>query len=91
MKLYAVMDTKIGFSEKPFPMRNKAEALRGWIDVVNNKDSEFNKHPEDFTLLELGEWDSETATIKLHETKVSIASGVDVLKQVDPTKLSVAQ
>lgn len=29
-------------------------AIRGFADAINNKDTEFGKHPEDFDLFELG-------------------------------------
>lgn len=60
MKYYSVYDSKVGSYMQPFAMRSRGEAVRGWIDAVNDEKTQFNKHPEDFTLMELGEWDDQT-------------------------------
>ena len=90
MKLYSVCDTKVGVFDKPFTMRNRNEALRGWMEVVNDKQTQFNKHPEDFCLFELGDYDQDKGIISPYPGPQSVASAIDVIK-LDPKPLSVAQ
>lgn len=81
-KYYAVYDSKVGAYEQPFPMRTKGEALRSWVDVVNDEKTKFNKHPEDFTLMELGEYDDEKGHFINSPTgPVSIGVALEFLKK----------
>lgn len=59
-KYYAVYDSKVEAYMNPFPMRTRGEAVRSWIDVVNDEKTQFAKHPEDFILMELAEFDPDT-------------------------------
>lgn len=57
MKVFAVYDKKVEAYLTPFIMKTKGEAIRSWVDVVNDKNTQFNKHPEDFSLCLLAEFD----------------------------------
>lgn len=61
--LFAVRDTKVGVFQKPFLMRNAAEAIRGFESVVNDHNTEFYRYPDDFTLYQMAEFDEETGVI----------------------------
>lgn len=91
MKYYAVYDSKVGVYEQPFLMRTKGEAIRSWVDVVNDEKTKFNKHPEDFTLMELGEYDDEKGQfINLATGPVAIGVALEFLKK-EPAKISSIQ
>lgn len=60
LKVYAVYDQKVGEYLQPFFMRTNGEALRAWVEVVNDPKTEFYKHGEDYTLFELGDYDGST-------------------------------
>lgn len=82
MKYYAVYDSKVNVYEQPFPMRTRGEALRSWVDIVNDNKTKFNKHPEDFTLMELGEYDEEKGVfLNNHTGPVSIGVALEFLKR----------
>lgn len=81
LKCFSVYDSKIGAFATPFAMKSKGEALRGWMDVVNDKNTAFNKHPEDYTLFELGEWDDETAQYTNLPAPLAIAPALEYIKE----------
>lgn len=56
-KYYAVRDEKVGAFMPPFPMRSDGEAIRGFVDACSDKSTSFNKHPADFVLFRVGEFD----------------------------------
>lgn len=56
----SVYDSKVQAFAQPFFMRTRGEALRGWIDVCNDVSTQFYKYPEDFSLMELAEYDEST-------------------------------
>lgn len=72
MKLgvYAVHDLKAGVFNTPFFQLNDHVAKRAFTDLVNDPQSMLFKHPEDFNLFRLAEFDDgygrfeETETMK---------------------------
>lgn len=57
-KAYAIKDEKIGVYKGPFLFHNNAEALRSFgTEVKENKESELNKYPADFSMWLIGEYD----------------------------------
>lgn len=64
LRLYSVMDAKLGVYNRPFFMRTNGEALRGFGDVANNRESDIGAHPEDYHLYYLGEFDDATGVVE---------------------------
>lgn len=62
MKLYSVKDKVMGFSQI-FVAPNDLGAMRVMSDNVNNDNTIYNIHAEDFDLYCLGELDETTGTI----------------------------
>ena len=61
---YAVYDRKAEIYSAPFLEIKDGTAIRAIQDVViNNKDHAFAKHPKDFSLFKLGEFDEQTGII----------------------------
>lgn len=63
MKLnaYSIYDHKAKMYMRPFFVHNSAVATRTIADLVNDTTHEIGKHPEDYSLFFLGEWDDNTA------------------------------
>lgn len=62
MKVYALKDSLTGFGTI-FADKNKLNALRGLKDALASGEGTVAKHPEDFELWELGEFDTDTGII----------------------------
>lgn len=61
---YAVFDRKAEMYSQPFLEIKDGTAIRAVQDIViNNKDHAFAKHPSDFSLHRLGEYDEATGVI----------------------------
>lgn len=58
-KIYSVKDNAVEAYGKPFHAPTKGFAIRSFSDEVNRPDSQLAKHPEDFSLYELGTWDNQ--------------------------------
>jgi len=56
-KVFAVYDSKAGAYMNPFNMPTIGMAIRGFCEVVEDKSTSIGKHPEDFSLFELGVFD----------------------------------
>lgn len=62
-KIFAIFDKKALTYFNPFYYHNKALALRGFGEIVNDPKTPLNKYPADFSIWSIGEWDEKTGTI----------------------------
>lgn len=63
VQVYSVYDTKAEAFGQPFFMQADGIAVRAFIEACNNKDGEFIKYPNDFTLYNIGMYDDSTGAI----------------------------
>ena len=63
-KTFSIFDSKASAYLPPFYMQTKAEAIRAIGDCVDDKEHRFAKHPEDYTLFYLGEFDDNKGTFE---------------------------
>lgn len=70
--VYSVFDSKVQAYASPFQMRTKAEAIRGWTEVANDPSTTVCKHSEDFSLMELGEYDESTGQFSNHPAPINL-------------------
>jgi len=75
-KIFSVHDTKVQAFMPPFVMRSKGEAVRSFTDAVQDHSGTFCKHPEDYALWQLGEFDDQGGEIKSHVAVVIKATEV---------------
>lgn len=83
LKVYSVYDHQIESFARPFFMQSKGEAIRGWIQVVNDPGTQINKTPQDFILFELGEYDDQTGMFSQPKAPVPIAPALEYIKKQD--------
>lgn len=79
-KIYSIFDTKTGSYSQPFYSPSKGDAIRTFIDLANDKHIQIGKHPEDFTLFEIGEFDYLTAKFICHNTPQSLGVAIEFVK-----------
>lgn len=63
LEIYAVYDSKAKAFAQPWYAANQFVALRHWVSAVNDPQTVFYKHPEDFTLYRVGAFDDATGEI----------------------------
>lgn len=83
MKIYTVRDVKAEAYLNPFVLRSKGEAIRGFADEANRKDSAIGAHPEDYVLFELGSFDELTGKIDLHPAPENVGVALEFVKVVE--------
>ena len=79
--IFTVFDAKAENFGMPIFFPQKAAAMRAFQDQVQQEGTLLNKHPEDFTLFEVGYFESDTAEVTKLEPKVALASGLDYINQ----------
>lgn len=90
-KMFAFFDSKAAFFSNPYFDQREASAVRAFSDAVNdcsNPNNMLNKHPEDYSLFYLGEFDNETGAIDIvRPTNLVTASAVRTLGSNLPPEL----
>lgn len=71
MKVFSIYDSKVEAYMRPFFEQTRGSAIRAITEAVNDKSTGLAKHPADFTLFELGDFDDADANFKLHSSPVN--------------------
>lgn len=70
--VFSVYDSKADAYLAPFTANTYGLAERMFVDLVCNEGHQFNRHPEDYTLYQIGQFDSHTAQVNSTELTVII-------------------
>ena len=81
-KIFSIYDEKAQAYLPPFFLPTVGMAKRAFADCCNSDSHQFGKHPADFTLFELGEFDDAHGDIQTRAAFVSLGNGI-VYKQSD--------
>lgn len=79
-KAYTVKDRTTEAYGPPFFMNSDGEAIRGFTDAINSKDENSNlwKHPEDFDLFAIGEYNDQEGKFTNEPKPKSLVLGKQV-------------
>lgn len=77
-KVYCIYDEKAKLYNDPFYMVNHGVATRTFSDMVHNPETVINKHPTDYHLYYLGEYDDETATFSFETNPVHMYTALEL-------------
>jgi len=79
LNIFAVRDQATDQFGNPMFLVSTGQAIRSFGDEINNKESNnlLNKHPEDYALYHLGEYDTDTGTFTTQAPK-QVAIGKDL-------------
>lgn len=73
----AVYDAKLNLFKAPYPATTKGEAIRDFGDHARDEKSKLNKHPEDFTLFHVADWDEDSGQYTNLTAPVALASALE--------------
>lgn len=76
-KIYSVYDSVVEAYLQPFCAQTKGHAVRMFSDTVNDPNSVFAKHPDDYVLFELGSWSDSDAKYTMHPAPVSLGVALE--------------
>lgn len=77
LKIFTVYDAKAEAYLSPFFLPTTGLALRGFADVANEPNHQFNKYPSDYTLNEIGTYEESTAQITMHANKINLGTALE--------------
>lgn len=61
--MYAIFDVKAEIYTIPFFLHHDAPAIRAFKNMINDKEHQFSKNPEDYSLAKLGMFDDNTGEL----------------------------
>ena len=86
--MYSIYDKAAKAFNTPFFMHNKALAIRAFEDNVNSaEDNNISKHPEQFSLFCLGEYDDSTAKFEILDQPDLEATALELVKPTEENQL----
>lgn len=78
MLLVCGYDCKAEFYTPPKPYNNRPCAIRDFEDLVNSGSGMVSQHPEDYSIFEIGKFDTTTAKLELLPQPVRLCTGLEV-------------
>ena len=77
--VFTVYDQKAKAHLTPFFLLQEQQAIRAFTDCVNSDDHPFGKHPEDYTLIQIGEFDDSDGKLFPFDIPATIGTGINYL------------
>ncbi len=77
MQLFTVQDLASETFLKPFSMKTDRDAKDGFAHVINEPETPYNKHPEDYILMSIGSFDERTGILSVSDKK-TIARAIEL-------------
>lgn len=76
LNIYSIYDSASGLYSRPFFTQSDAESVRSFSDIAIDSDHPIGKHPEDYTLFRIGNFDDNTALLN-NEANESLATALE--------------
>lgn len=80
MKVFTVFDVKAQLHLQPFFEQSTETGIRAFKVVCQDSKTNFYMFPEDYSLIELGEWDQQQGFIKMHDRPMILAQAAEFKK-----------
>nr|DAV45133.1 MAG TPA: DNA binding protein [Microviridae sp.] len=78
-QIIAIQDIKIGTFSKPVAVPSDGAGVRAFGDAVNDQNTEYAKHPEDYSIWNLGSFCDQSGEFT-NKKPTMLASAVALLK-----------
>lgn len=73
-KIYTLHDMKAETYLPPMVLKNKGEAIRQMETALKNPNTIMHQAPQDFTLMEIGDWNEDTGEISPHDKPILVSN-----------------
>lgn len=87
LRVFAVFDVKAKYFMQPFVMKTSAEAVRVFGDMCQNAQNPLGRHPADYTLFEIGQYDDASAMFTQDGAHVPLGNGLEHVVEEEPLRL----
>lgn len=80
LKVFSVFDSKLQVWMNPMVMQHTGQAERMWMEIVNDGQSLPSKHPSDFALYQVGEFDDNSGMLTALAAPTQVMTGTSAKK-----------
>lgn len=80
-RVFAAFDGKLKVFLTPFTYLHLGQATRAWEEICNDPQSLMGKHPADFSLYEIGNFDDDTGLVTPHSPLQLVATALEVKRK----------
>lgn len=87
LKVFSLYDTKAMCYATPFFMGSIPSAVRAFGDLANDKNSPVAKHPKDYILFQIGEYDDSTGGLVACSPVRNLGIASDFLSNDKPVEV----
>lgn len=87
MLVCSVYDLATKAFMQPFFVRTKGEAARSFMDACSDGKTNFCRHPSDFVLFTLGEFDDASGHIDSYQTPEKVMTALDCVPEGEVAKM----
>lgn len=81
VKMFAPYDSKLKVWMNPMFFLHTGQAERAWGEIVNDKNSLPGKHPSDFVLYQVGEFDDDNGSVLPLAAPVQVCTSLSVMRK----------
>lgn len=82
LKVFSIFDVKSAIFSQPFFSSNNVTALRSFSDLVGESGNQVSKHPEDFKLYCIGDFNDNSGGLASCPQPEFLANASDFVKSV---------
>jgi len=79
MKVFTLYDSAAEAYDPPHFIRSTGEAVRLFSNAVKDPQTKVAKHPDDYTLFEIGEFDELTGQISMYNAHKSLGVATEYI------------
>lgn len=83
LRVFQIFDSKAAAFLAPFFLPEVGVAVRTFSDCCNDKAHAFGRHPADYTLFLLGQWDQVSGVFDLFPSMTAVVNGLQLVKPDD--------
>lgn len=76
-KVFSIYDAKAEAHMPPFFFAATGLAIRAFADMANDPSHTVGKHPEDYSLFEIGTFDDAIGVFENHEAKIPLGTALE--------------
>lgn len=80
LKAFSILDTKADTFNVPFFMRTTGEAVRAFADLANDPQSNIYRHPDDYRLFHVADFDQELGAFSQLPKPIPLGSAAEFKK-----------
>lgn len=89
IKVFAIRDVMASAYMAPFTFPARGQAIRAFADTVNDPKTLLNRHPDDYSLYELGEFDEESGVLIGLDAPEFVVHARDMVEEKDTSQFEM--